>query len=81
MTNTKACLLHGARATICRTFRLMLSADKHNSVIRVYRHLKLRTIAHKSLRRCLRLRQNPPACAPWGGSVTLIGSLISSDRA
>ena len=35
---------------------------------------------YKSLRRCLRLRQNPPACAPRACCVTWIGSLIPSDR-
>ncbi len=32
------------------------------------------------LRRCLQLLQNPPACAPWGRSVTWLGSLTVSDR-
>jgi len=36
--------------------------------------------AYKSLRQSLPLRQNPPACAPWGRPVTWIGSLICSDR-
>jgi hypothetical protein len=53
---------------------------KHRSTARVENGSRLLPASYNTLRRCLQLRQNLPACAPWGRSVTWFLSLPISDR-